>query len=171
MKISDILSTFGDVASFESHEIPAEDVEQLLQASLQTMKNRGNTCELYVTDDRKRLVRLADARESGGESLLTAPLAVAIVADRLYDGAWVENCSAALWALRCRSAELGIASNAVQIRGYSLADGVLADEVVRGVLDIPDGKTVYAVVALGYPVSRVDNYTDKECDWGRIYIV
>ena len=171
MKISKILSTFNEVEVFEKREIPPEDVEQLLVAALQTIRDDGNTCELYITDDKARLDRLADARDGGGESLLTAPLAVAVVADRLYDGAWVENCSAVAWALCFQAAELGLACNVVQIRGYSLTDGVMSDEVVRGILDIPDGKTVYSVIALGYSESHTDGDVAEELDWSRIHLV
>ncbi len=156
---------------FSDKEIPAEYVQTLLQAALGTMhKGTGNTCELYVTDNRQLMDRLADARESGAEAIKSAPLAVAVVADRLYDGSWVENCQNAVWAMRIAASELKLASVAIQIRGYSLTDGTLSDDVVRGVLDIPDGKTVCVLFAVGYAEIN-DKAGDEDLEWERIHIV
>lgn len=172
MKKDNILSPYAGELSFKPQELDADAVQQLLQAALlATAQVNGNTCEIYVTDKRELLERLADARESGAESLRQAPLAMAIVADRLYDGAWVENCSAALWAMHVRAEELGLACRAVQIRGYSLTDGVLSDDVARGVLGIPDGKTVYALLAVGYASRRNRSCEEDEADWGRVHLV
>lgn len=172
MKKCNILSPYTGALSFKSQELDAEDVQSLLQAALATTEQvDGNTCEIYVTDNRELLERLADAREHGAESLRQAPMALAIVADRLYDGAWVENCSTALWAMHVRATELGLACQAIQIRGYSLTDGVMSDDVVRGILGIPDGKTVYALLAVGY-ASRHDCGSEEcEVDWGRVHLV
>ena len=48
----------------------------------------------------------------------------------------------------------------------------MSDEVVRGILDIPESKTVYAVVAIGTadksaPPVEID---DEQLEWQRIHI-
>lgn len=172
MEIKEILHPLSASFSFDAREIPADDVQRLLQSALLTvMGNAANTCELYVTDDATLISRLADAREYGTEALQTAPLVVAVVADRLYDGAWVENCSAAEWAMRMEAASKGLTTVVVQIRGYSLSDGTLSDEVVRGILGVPDDKTVFALLAVGY-AGEYDVCDDgNELEWERIHIV
>lgn len=173
MKITDYLASYAEPRTFAAREIPAAHVQALLSAALLSEGCRGrNTCELYVTDDRARLDRLADVRDdSGAESLRTAPLAAAVVADRLYDGTWAENCAAVVWAVRLQAAELGIACSSVQIRGYSLTDGELSDDAVRGILDVPEGKTVYALLVLGYGGSMRAAADGEEPDWGRVHLV
>ncbi len=172
MEIKEILHPLSASFSFDAREIPADDVQRLLQSALLTvMGNAANTCELYVTDDATLISRLADAREYGTEALQTAPLVVAVVADRLYDGAWVENCSAAEWAMRMEAASMGLTTVAVQIRGYSLSDGTLSDEVVRGILGVPDDKTVFALLAVGYAGECDACDDDNELEWERIHIV
>lgn len=172
MKIKEILYPLSVPFSFDTKEIPADDVRHLLQSALFTAKgNAANTCEFYVTDDVALMERLAGSREYGAEALLSAPLVVAIVADRLYDGAWIENCSAAEWAIRMEAASMGLTTVAIQIRGYSLSDGTLSDEVVRGILGVPDDKTVFALLAVGY-VGECDGCDeDNELEWERIHIV
>lgn len=173
MRIEEILAMELGDRQFCRTEIQADDVEQVLRAALiATYGKDGNTVELYPVEDPHLLERLADARDHGAECIAQAPMAVAVVADRLYDGAWVENCSAVVWAMCAQAAERQLAYRSVQIRGYQLADGTMSDEVVRGILDIPESRTVYAVVAIGTadksaPPVEID---DEQLEWQRIHI-
>lgn len=173
MRIEEILAMELGDRQFCRTEIQADDVEQVLRAALiATYGNDGNTVELYPVEDPHLLERLADARDHGAECIAQAPMAVAVVADRLYDGAWVENCSAVVWAMCAQAAERQLAYRSVQIRGYQLTDGTMSDEVVRGILDIPESRTVYAVVAIGTadksaPLVEID---DEQLEWQRIHI-
>lgn len=173
MRIEEILAMELGDRQFCRTEIQADDVEQVLRAALiVTYGKDGNTVELYPVEDPHLLERLADARDHGAECIAQAPMAVAVVADRLYDGAWVENCSAVVWAMCAQAAERQLAYRSVQIRGYQLTDGTMSDEVVRGILDIPESKTVYAVVAIGTadksaPPVEID---DEQLEWQRIHI-
>lgn len=173
MRIEEILAMEIGDRQFCRTEIQADDVEQVLRAALiATYGKDGNTVELYPVEDPHLLERLADARDHGAECIAQAPMAVVVVADRLYDGAWVENCSAVVWAMCAQAAERQLAYRSVQIRGYQLTDGTMSDEVVRGILDIPESKTVYAVVAIGTadksapPVEK----DDEQLEWQRIHI-
>ena len=173
MRIEEILAMELGDRQFCRTEIQADDVEQVLRAALiATYGKDGSTVELYPVEDPHLLERLADARDHGAECIAQAPMAVAVVADRLYDGAWVENCSAVVWAMCAQAAERQLAYRSVQIRGYQLTDGTMSDEVVRGILDIPESKTVYAVVAIGTadksapPVEK----DDEQLEWQRIHI-
>lgn len=173
MRIEEILAMEIGDRQFCRTEIQADDVEQVLRAALiATYGKDGNTVELYPVEDPHLLERLADARDHGAECIAQAPMAVAVVADRLYDGAWVENCSAVVWAMCAQAAERQLAYRSVQIRGYQLTDGTMSDEVVRGILDIPESRTVYAVVAIGSadksaPPVEID---DEQLEWQRIHI-
>lgn len=173
MRIEEILAMELGDRQFCRTEIQADDVEQVLRAALLvTCGKERNTVELYPVEDPHLLERLADARDHGAECIAQAPMAVAVVADRLYDGAWVENCSAVVWAMCAQAAERQLAYRSVQIRGYQLTDGTMSDEVVRGILDIPESKTVYAVVAIGTadkyaPPVEID---DEQLEWQRIHI-
>lgn len=173
MRIEEILAMEIGDRQFCRTEIQADDVEQVLRAALiATYGKDGNTVELYPVEDPHLLERLADARDHGAECIAQAPMAVAVVADRLYDGAWVENCSAVVWAMCAQAAERQLAYRSVQIRGYQLTDGTMSDEVVRGILDIPESRTVYAVVAIGTadksaPLVEID---DEQLEWQRIHI-
>lgn len=168
--MSDVLSRELAAPGFDGGDIPAEGVRLVLRAALLAIQ-KGNSVQMYVTDEAALLERLKDARSGGAECLSGASLAVALTADRLYDGAWMENSCRVAWAMCRQAAELGLAYKLVQIRGYQLSDGTMSDDVVRGVLGIPEEQTVCAVVALGYSYIENNPAADDDLDWERIKIV
>ena len=88
MRIEEILAMEIGDRQFCRTEIQADDVERVLRAALlATCGKEGNSVELYPVEDPHLLERLADARDHGAECIAQAPMAVAVVADRLYDGA------------------------------------------------------------------------------------
>lgn len=168
--MSDVLSKELTAPSFDGGDIPAKDVQLVMQAALRALQ-KGNSVHLYITDERGLLERLADARSEGAGCLRTASLAVVLAADRLYDGAWVENSSRVAWAMCRQAADLGVAYRQIQIRGYQLSDGTMSDEVVKGVLGISEEHTVCVVVALGYSGKGSVASIGDELDWERIHII
>ncbi len=158
-------------SSFLKKEFEPEALGLLLRAGLLfASEDAEDSLELYVTDDAHAIERLAEAREDRAGTILEAPFVVAVTADRLYDGAWVENCSRSVWMMCAQAASMKIAYCIVQIRGYALSDGTLADEVVRGILGIPDSKTVYALIAFGYAADYGSVAEEENLGWERIHI-
>lgn len=156
---------------FLKREIEAEDLTEVLRASLLFSSEDGNdSLEIYVTDEPQIIERLADSREGEAEKLREAPVVVAFTSDRSYDGAWVENCSRSLWMMCMQAACMDISFCIVQIRGYALADGTLSDEVVRGILNIPENKIVYSLVALGYAVPSESRADKDNIGWERVHV-
>lgn len=170
METENIYSPLNSAKSFRNGEIPPESVQQILRGALLTVYgSANNTVELYVTDEKPLLERLSDVRD-GAEILKYSSMAVAVAADRLYDGSWIENSMTSVWAICSKAAELGVAYVPLQIRGYSLSDGMLSDEIVRGIMGIPESKTVCSIVALGYSEFESYKVEDDDLDWERVHI-
>ncbi len=156
---------------FLKKELEPEAVGLLLRAGLLfATEDAQDSLELYVTDNGHAIERLADAREDKARAILGAPLVVAVTADRLYDGAWIENSSRSVWMMCAQAASMKISYSVVQIRGYALGDGTLADDVVCGILDIPENKTIYALVAFGYAAEHGVVADAESLGWERIHI-
>ncbi len=170
METEDIFCPLNTAKSFTEGEIPPETVQQILRgALLSAYGSAENTMELYVTDEEPLLERLSDVRE-GAEILKNCSLAIVVVADRLYDGSWIEHGLASVWAICSKAAEMGVAYVPLQIRGYSLSDGTLSDEIVRGIMEIPESKTVCSIVALGHSAVGNSRVEDENLDWERVHI-
>ena len=172
MNLSNIIAVAQGRCIYNKVEIPADYVEQVLTAALYAIKGKpGCTCELYVTDKRLDMERLADACEHGrGESIKEAPLLIAVVADAVRDTDLEEHSASVVSTICSQAAALGLAACPVMIRGHYLTDGEKCEDAVRGILDIQEGEAVYAVIGLGYADTSVDACSDEDLEWDRIHI-
>ena len=172
MDLSNIIAVAQGRCIYNKVEIPADYVEPVLTAALYAIKGKpGCTCELYVTDKRLEMERLADACEQGrGESIKEAPLLIAVVADAVRDTDLEEHSASVVSTICSQAAALGLAACQVMIRGHYLTDGEKCEDAVRGILDIQEEETVYAVIGLGYAETSVDACSDEDLEWDRIHI-
>lgn len=131
----------------------------------------GNTCEIYITDNRLDMVRLADARDNGrAKSLKDASLLLAITVDPVRDASLDEHCEGLLQTVCSVAVELGLAPCPVRIMGYYLSDGEKCEDTAAGILDVADGNTVYAVVGLGYAEKVGIPCDEDDLPWDKIHV-
>ena len=98
-------------------------------------------------DDKTDIEKLADAKNLGSQFMKGAPLAVAVLGDPMRNDCWVEDGSIAAVSMQYQAEELGLGSCWVQMRARGLDDGTPADEVIRGILNIPANYSVLCIVA------------------------
>lgn len=156
---------------YSSEEIDSSAVEMILSAALMSPTSRNNKgCHFVVVDDKSLLEKISDAKESGSQFIKQAPLAIAVAGCPLENDCWIEDCSIAAISMQYQAEECGIGSCWVQIRGRGLNDGTTSDEVVKGVLNIPDAYNVLCVIALGYKSDNLDRQCLDDLKWENIHI-
>ena len=123
-----------------------------------------------VVDDRGDLEKLADAKDMGSQFLKGAPLAVVVLGDPLQNDCWVEDGSLAAIAMQYQAEDLGLGSCWIQMRGRGLSDGTTADEVIRGVLGIPDNLSVLCIIAFGHKVDERKPQNEDKLKWENVHV-
>lgn len=156
---------------FTSEAVSADDVALLLRAALMspTSKNRRNW-QFVVVDETADLERLADAKSSGSQFLAGAPLAIVVLGDEAGNECWIEDASIASFAIQLQAEDLGLGSCWIQMRGRSTADGVSSEEVIRGILGIPDTLRVLCVVAVGHPADERQPQNEDRLKWEQVHV-
>ncbi len=172
MNLDNIMAVASGYCRYKDTEIPAEKVEALLRAALYAIASMpDNTCEIYLTDNRLDMVRLADARDNGrAKSLKDAPLLLAIAVDPVRDASLQEHCEGLVQVVCSEAIELGLVPCPIRIMGYYLSDGEKCEDTASGILNVADGKTVYAVVGLGYAEKEDNPYDEDDLPWDKIHI-
>ena len=56
------------------------------------------------------------------------------------------------------------------MRGRGLSDGVSADEVIRGILDIPEDQSVLCVLAVGHKADERKPQNEDHLKWENVHI-
>ena len=157
---------------FSHEELDPDDVQAILRAALMSPTSRNKrSWQFVLVDDKADLEKLADAKEHGASFLKDAAMAVVVVCNPADTDCWVEDGSIAAYSMLLQAEEMGLASCWVQIRGRRLSDGTLASDVVKGILDIPDGLEVLCIVSLGRHAGRVlKPHEDSELLWENVHI-
>ena len=156
---------------FTEEEFSPEAVQLIMRAALMSPTSKSQRAwQFVVVDDKTDIEKLADAKNLGSQFMKGAPLAVVVLGDPMRNDCWVEDGSIAAISMQYQAEELGLGSCWVQMRGRGLDDGTPADEVIRGILDIPDNYSVLCVVAFGHKADERKPQNEDSLKWENVHI-
>ena len=156
---------------FTEQEIDAEDVKLILRAALMSPTSKGQRAwQFVVVDDKTDLEKLSDAKEMGGQLIKGASLAIVVLGDPLQNDCWVEDGSIAAISMQYQAEDLGLGSCWIQMRGRGLDDGTAADEVIRGVLDIPENMNCLCILAVGHWADERKPQAEDRLKWENVHL-
>ena len=155
---------------FTPEELTQDEVVALLRAALMAPSSKGTRAwQFVVVDDKTDIEKLADAKNLGSQFMKGAPLAVVVLGDPMRNDCWVEDGSIAAISMQYQAEELGLGSCWVQMRGRGLADGTPADEVIRGVLDIPANLNTLCIIAVGHKADERKPQNEDNLKWENVH--
>lgn len=170
--MNDILQTRRSCRLFAAQSLDADVVEAILKAALLAPSSMNrHTTRLVVVEDKAFLERLADSKERGSSFLKDAAMAVAVIDNPADNDCWIEDASIAAFAMQCQAHDVGAASCWVQIRGRYLSDGTSSEQVVRGILNLPDTDAVLCVLAFGISARPLQPHNDDDLKWENITVL
>lgn len=167
----DLVRTRRSHRNFTDEEISAEDVRLILRAALMSPTSKSRrSWQFVVVDDRQALEKIADARDMGSQFLKNASLAIVVLGDTLTNDCWVEDCSIAAVSMQYQAEDLGLGSCWTQMRGRGLADGVMADDVIRGVLNVPENLKALCVIGFGHKKDERKPQNEEALKWENVHV-
>ena len=83
---------------------------------------------------------------------------------------WIEDCAIAAVSMQYQAEELGLGSCWAQMRGRGLSDGTLAEDVIRGILDIPENFGVLCVLGFGHKEKERKPQDEDALKWENVHI-
>lgn len=157
--------------AFTDEEINADDVKLILRAALMSPTSKGRRgWQFVVVDDKTAIEKLADAKDNGSQFLKKAPLAIVVLGDPAENDCWVEDGSIAAASMQYQAEELGLGSCWAQMRERGLSDGTSADEVIRGVLSIPEEMSVLCILGIGHKAAERRPQDEEKLKWENVHI-
>ena len=155
---------------FTDEDISPEHVQSILRAALMSPTSKSQRAwQFVVVDDKTDIEKLADAKDLGSQFMKGAPLAIVVLGDPQKNDCWVEDGSIAAVSMQYQAEELGLGSCWVQMRGRGLADGTPADEVIRGVLDIPANLNTLCIIAVGHKADERKPQNEDNLKWENVH--
>lgn len=156
---------------FTGEELSTEDVRIIMRAALMSPTSKGQRAwHFVVVDDRITIEKLADAKENGGQFLKGAAVVVVVLGDGSRNECWIEDASLAALSMQYQAEDLGLGSCWAQWRGRSLSDGTRAEDVVRGILGIPDNMDVLCGIGIGHKADARRPQSEDALKWENVHV-
>ena len=171
MDFQDLVCVRRSYRKFTSEEVDPEAVKTIIRAALMSPTSKTRRAwHFIVVDDKLDIEKIADAKDAGAQLLKGAPLAIVVLGNPQENDCWIEDGSIAAISMQYQAEELGLGSCWVQMRDRGLSDGTSADEVLRGILDIPDEMCVLCVLAVGHKAEERKPQDEEKLKWENVHI-
>lgn len=156
---------------FTEEEISPDDVKLIIRAALMspTSKSRRDW-QFVVVDNKQDIEKLSDAKDNGAQFIKTASLAVVVLGNPAQNDCWIEDCSIAAVSMQYQAEELGLGSCWAQMRGRGLSDGTSATDVIRGIVNAPEGYEVLCVLGIGHKADERKMQSDDKLKWENVHL-
>ena len=156
---------------FTEEEINPDHVQTILRAALMSPTSKSQrSWQFVVVENKNDIEKLADAKDLGSQFMKGAPLAIAVLGDPQTNDCWIEDCTIAAVSMQYQAEELGLGSCWAQMRGRGLTDGTPADEVIRGILDIPANYRTLCIIAFGHKADERKPQNEDNLKWENVHV-
>lgn len=170
MNLLEIMKHRRSVRKYTEEKIDEDKLQQILAAALMAPSGRAiRPWEFVVVRDKETLTKLSKAREHGAEMLAGADCAVLVFGDERKTDVWIEDCSNAMAHMYLMASSLGVGCCWIQGRLRKMEDGTLTEDYVRGLLGVPAGYRLEAIMSLGMPAERPEPYQVDNLPWEKIH--
>ncbi len=171
MDFKDLIQHRRSHRMFSSEEVSGDDISIIMRAALMspTSKNRQQW-QFVVIDDKLKIEQLSDAKSSGSKFLESAPLCIAVLGNPQENDCWIEDCSIAAHSILLQTEELGLGACWIQIRNRWLSDGTSSEDVVRGILGIPENIGVLCLISIGHKAADKPLHDEDNLKWEQVSV-
>lgn len=171
MDFKDLVKNRRSHRRFTDKEISAEDVQLMMRAALMSPTSKGQRAwQFVVVDDKTDIEKLSDSKDAGAQFLKTAAVVIVVLGDGSRNDCWIEDGSLAAIAIQYQAEELGLGSCWAQLRGRRLSDGTSTEDVVRGILNIPENMDVLCAIGIGVKADERKPQNEDALKWENVHV-
>lgn len=171
MDLHELLLQRHSIRRYTGQPLEPETVRSILEAALLAPTSKNARCwQFVVVEDKDTLARLADCKPAYAASVKHATMAVVITVDPMLSEAFVEDAAFAGAFMQLQAAALGVGSCWVQVRNRFDAAGEPSEDVVKNILNIPDGLVVECIMTFGMPDETRRPVDPAKLQWEKVHI-
>jgi len=145
------------IRTYTSQPVEPEKIDYMLQCALMAPSSkRTNPWEFIVVRDQDTLRAMEGCRTYGSGMFKTATAAIVVALDTSLSDTWMADGAIAAEHLLLAAEEQGLGACWCQVYGRPAAVSdqpapiQTAEELIKGLCDIPENRTVLCVISLGY---------------------
>ncbi len=147
------------VRKYTDKEISQETLTEIIKAGMYA-PSAGNqqSWEFFIITDKEKIRKILDFHPYA--QMVTSAGALVLVCGNLnrevFEGYWVQDCSAAIQNMLLASHEMGIGS--VWLGIHPMQDRI---DATKKLFELPDGIEPLSIVSFGYPVAMNNNVPER----------
>ena len=154
---------------YTDEKVSADDVRLILRAALMSPSSMNQRAwQFAVTDNPEAIAAMAEAKESGGDFLKGAPLAIVVMGDPKTNPCCIEDGAIATTIMQLQIEDLGLGSCWIQMRGKHQKDGTPANKVIHDILGLPEEQEVLFVLSVGHPADERKPQNEEKLKWENV---
>lgn len=167
----DLIRVRRSMRKFTDEELTQEETVTLLRAGLIAPSSKGlHGWEFVVVDDKETIHALSMCKSQGADFISGAPLVVVVLGDPTVSDVWIEDASVAATMMLLQAEDLGLGACWVQVRERMTADGEQAENIVRGLLGIPEHLRVLAMITVGHKGMERKPFNEDRLLWEKVHV-
>lgn len=164
-----LLKTRRSIRKYRQEKVEKEKVDAMLKGALMAPTSRNRrSWEFIVVEDKEKIEKLSECRESGSQLLAGAPLAVVVAIGESYD-VWIEDASIAAVIMQLTAHSLGLGTCWVQVRGRQYSGDISSADYIKKILEIPESTEVECIIAIGYPNEEKASHNENSLLYNKIH--
>lgn len=170
MDFNELIKQRRSIRKFQSKPVEKVKVDEIINAALLAPSGkRMFPCHFIVVDDKNTLKAMSEAKTHGAKLLEGAPLAIVVAVDTTLYDVWVEDASVASTFIMLAAENCGLGCCWVQMHLRGTADGKMAHENLKGILNLPEGYDILSVQALGYKAEEKPAYKKEDLKHEKVH--
>ena len=169
--IAQLIAERRSCRKFTSEPVSPDDIKQLKRAALSSPTSKNcKSWEFVFIQDKETIKALSVCKEHGATFVEGASLAIVVFGNRSITDIWLEDASIAASFLLLQAADLNLGATWVQLRARGLANGTMAKDVLKPLLNVPsDDLEPVAIIAIGHPDESHRPYSDDRLPWDKVH--
>lgn len=167
----DLLKSRRSIRKFQTKEVEKEKIDTILKSALLSPSSRARQpWEFIAITDKEILQKLSESREHASSFLVSAPLAIVVIANPEISDVWIEDAAISSIIIQLSAQSLELRSCWIQVRERLHSDNMPAGDYIKKVLGIPSKYNVECMIAIGYPAEEKKPYEETDLLFDKIHL-
>jgi nitroreductase len=166
----DLLKTRRSIRKYSSKMVEKDKVDTLIKSILLAPSgHNAKPVEVIYVEDKEILKKLSFSKVKGSKFLEFTPQCFVILGNEDKTDIWIEDSSIAMTIAHLSAKSLGLGSCLIQIRNRKTPEGILSEDYIRDIFDIPKNIRVEALLAFGYPDEEKNLYDEENLRYSVVF--
>lgn len=166
-----LLFSRHSIRKYTDKPIPPADVKQIFEAGLLAPSSKSSRPWQFIAVETPQVLEaMSKCKPAGARPIANAMLAIVVCADPEKSDVYIEDCSVAASYMQLQAAALGIGSCWIQIRNRYTSEDEPAQDLIKGLLGIPDNLQVVMILTFGYSDENRKPVDPEKLLWEKVHI-